>query len=239
MYSDPPVISLERVVFSLEGKIILNEIDLHIFNKEIFVLIGESGCGKSTLLKLCVGLFKPDQGIVRVNGLDMNNISNPELQKMRLKIGFIFQKGALISNMRIKDNISLPLRYHTKLKEEAIQAIVREKLSLVKMEKYENFFPAELSEGLKKRASLARALVMNPSLIFYDEPISGIDLKHAQLVVELIKELNQRFGVTSVVVTHDIHQIKTISNRSAIIEQGKITLIETSEETKKNIYSFF
>lgn len=222
MQTNEPVISLEDVRLSFEGKTILDRVNLNIFKGETLVVVGESGCGKSTLLRLCVGLIRPDRGAVKINGLDLNEIPSFKLKALRLKIGFLFQRAALINNLRVKDNVSLPLRYHGGLKEDNIYKTVKEKLDWVGMAKHEDLFPAELSEGLKKRAGLARALAMNPSIIFYDEPTSGLDPANAEAIVELIKRLKEELAVTSVVVTHDERYASLLADRIETIKEGRL-----------------
>ena len=224
MQTNEPVISLEEVTFSFEGKMVLDKVNLNIFKGETLVIVGESGCGKSTLLRLCVGLIKPDRGTVKINGLDLNKIPSFKLKALRLKTGFLFQRAALINNLRVCDNVSLPLRYHGGLKEDKIYKTVKEKLNWVGMAKYEDLFPAELSEGLKKRAGLARALAMNPSIIFYDEPTSGLDPANAKAIVELIKRLKEELTVTSVVVTHDERSASLLADRIETIKEGRLLL---------------
>jgi len=228
------ILELENISFSLDGKKILEEFSLQIYSGEIFVIFAPSGSHKSDLLKLCIGLHKPVSGTVKFKGIDINNISSNELQKIRCRIGFVFQESALLSNMRVIDNIVLPLRYHTDLDEESILTKVYEKMKFLEIEEYQDRFPAELNSSIRKRASIARALVMDPEIVFYDEPTAELDTLGAERVSNIIRKVNES-GVSSVVATYNIPTVLRLAKRLAIIDSGKITTVEHLEEVKDKL----
>lgn len=234
--SQEAVLELENISLSLEGKKIFKEFSLQIYSGEIFVIFAPSGSHKSDLLKLCVGLLKPSNGTVKFKGIDINNLSSGELQKIRRQIGFVFQESALLSNMRIIDNIALPLRYHTNLDEESILSKVNEELNLLEIKEYQVKFPAELTPTIKKRASIARALIMEPEIVFYDEPTAELDTLGAETVSNIIKKVNEN-GITSVVATYNIPTVLRLAKRLAIIESGKISVFEHLEQVKDELIS--
>lgn len=232
MHSQPEtVLELEDVSFSLDGEKIFDKFSLQIYSGEIFVIFAPSGSHKTDLLKLCIGLLKPTNGTVKFKGIDINNISSSELQKIRCRIGFVFQESALLSNMRIIDNIALPLRYHTNLDEESILSKVYESLRELEIEEYRERFPAELNPNIRKRASIARALVMDPEIVFYDEPTAELDTLGAEVFSNIIRKVNEN-GISSVVATHDIPTVLKLAKRLAIIDSGKVSVFEHLEEIK-------
>lgn len=218
-------LSIENVTFGFNGKELFKGIDLRVFQGEIFAIVGTSGSGTSTFLKLCVGLLKPRQGVIRINGIDITTVSFQQLNKIRLRIGFVFQDGGLISNMTLLDNVALPLRYHTALHEEAVRGITERRLSLVEISGYEEYFPAQLSMECKIRAGLARALALDPNLIFYDEPTAGLDEDKSDSLLRLIKRLRDESGVTSVVVSHDMDFAVRTADRIVVIEDGRMKMV--------------
>ncbi|HCJ67750.1 MAG TPA: ABC transporter ATP-binding protein [Elusimicrobia bacterium] len=232
--SAPIVLELENVYFTLDGEKVFAEFSLQIYAGEIFVIFAPSGSHKSDLLKLCIGLLKPSNGTVKFKGIDLNNIPSSELQKIRSQIGFVFQESALLSNMRIIDNLALPLRYHTNLDEESILAKVKEKMNLLEIVEYQNKFPAELTPNIKKRASIARALIMEPEIVFYDEPTAELDTLGGEIVSEIIKKVNEN-GITSIVATYNIPTVLRLAKRLAIIESAKISVFEHLEDVKDKL----
>ncbi len=209
----------------------LRGIDLTINTGESIAIIGKSGCGKSILLKNIVGLIMPDEGEIFVDGLSVNNLSKEKLYDIRKRFGFLFQGAALFDSMTVFENVSLPLvENNYNFTEEEIKKLVEEKLSLVGLPGTENLKPSELSGGMKKRVGLARALITNPKYILYDEPTTGLDPVTSDSIDELIKELNTKMNVTSIVVTHDIFSVQKTAERIAMIHEGKIHFVGNLEE---------
>jgi phospholipid/cholesterol/gamma-HCH transport system ATP-binding protein len=197
-------------------------INLCIKEGEVMSLIGSSGVGKSVLLKELIGILKPDKGEILVMGRNIVPLKEEELIKIRRNIGILFQGSALFDSLTVYENIAYPLREHTKLKEKEIEEIVREKLGLVGLEGVEQKLPDELSGGMKKRVGLARAIAIEPKIILYDEPTTGIDPINADKINELILDLQNKLGTTTLVVTHDLHCVKKVTNRLAMLSEGKI-----------------
>jgi phospholipid/cholesterol/gamma-HCH transport system ATP-binding protein len=194
------------------------------------VIIGRSGSGKSVTLKHIVGLLFPDRGTVRVFGKEMARLSRDELLAIRLKIGYLFQSGALINWLRLEDNVALPLITHRKrLKKREVRERVREKLEMVELGSAASKYPSEISGGMKKRAGLARAIILDPEIILYDEPTSGLDPVMASSINDLVINTRERLGVTQVVVTHDMESAFRIADRIAMLYEGRIVEEGTPE----------
>ena len=216
---------------SFGEKEVLKGINLEIETGETIVVIGSSGCGKSVLIKHIVGLLKPDSGGVKVEGQSVNDLPPGELDLLRERFGFLFQGAALFDSMTVEENISLPLVESDKKYTSAeIRKLVDEKLEMVNMPKTNEFKPAELSGGMKKRVGLARALINNPDYILYDEPTTGLDPVMSDSIDNLIKELTEKLNVTSIVVTHDMYSVKNVANKVAMIYEGKIHFHGSDQE---------
>jgi len=211
---------------------VLDGVNLTISKGETTTIIGRSGVGKSVLLKHIIGLVKPDEGKILIDGEDITLCKNEKLVELRQRFGMLFQGSALFDSMTVQENVGLGLREHTKLPEEEIREIAREKLRLVGLSGVENSKPAELSGGMKKRVGLARAIAMNPEYILYDEPTTGLDPIMADAINYLIIRMKNELNITSIAVTHDIVSAYKISNRIAMIYEGKIIFIGTPEEVK-------
>jgi phospholipid/cholesterol/gamma-HCH transport system ATP-binding protein len=211
---------------------VLDGVNLTINKGETTTIIGRSGVGKSVLLKHIIGLVKPDKGRILIDGEDITLYKNEKLVKLRQRFGMLFQGSALFDSMTVEENVGLGLREHTKLPEEEIRKIVREKLRLVGLRGVEEVKPAELSGGMKKRVGLARAIAMNPEYILYDEPTTGLDPIMADAINYLIIRMKNELNVTSIAVTHDIVSAYKISNRIAMIYEGKIIFVGSPEEVK-------
>ncbi len=212
---------------------VLKGINLSIAKGETIVVLGGSGAGKSVLLRHINGLLKPDKGRVIVDGEDITDFSEEQLIPIRTKVGMVFQGGALFDSLNVFENVAYALREHTNFSEEEITARVREKLRLVGLEGAEEMMPSDLSGGMKKRVSLARALAIEPKGLLYDEPTTGLDPIIAKKINEMIRNLQNILGVTSVVVTHDIRSAFTVGDRIALLYKGEIRFLGTVEETKK------
>jgi phospholipid/cholesterol/gamma-HCH transport system ATP-binding protein len=216
------VINVDNLLSHYGKRIILKEISLTIYDGEIVVIMGGSGSGKSTLLRHLLALKKPTSGKVSVFGYDLNYLSFHEKQKMRRKMGVSFQGGALFNSMTVGDNVCLPLREHTQLDEATINIMCRMKLEMVNLAGFENFMPSELSGGMIKRAALARAIIMDPQLLFFDEPSAGLDPVIAAELDNLILRLRKAMNMTIIVVTHDLDSAFKIADRIIVLDKGEI-----------------
>ncbi|MBN2572321.1 MAG: ABC transporter ATP-binding protein [Ignavibacteriales bacterium] len=214
---------------------VLNGVNLVITEGQALAIIGRSGCGKSVLLKLIVGLLEPDSGTIKIEGKSIADMSQEELYKVRQRFGFLFQGAALFDSMTVEENVALPLiENKTNLSKSEIIKNVEEKLELVGLPGTQNLKPAELSGGMKKRVGLARALISNPDYILYDEPTTGLDPIMSDSIDELIKELNEKLNVTTIVVTHDMFSVQTIAEKIAMMHEGKIYFNGTQDELLKS-----
>jgi len=212
---------------------VLCGLNLDIDSGKLMVVIGPSGCGKSVLLKHIIGLLKPDEGEIFIDGVDIAKVKGKELKKIRLSFGMVFQGGALFDSLTVEENVGFGLRQHTNLSDEEVRVIVMEKLQLVGLSGTENSRIEELSGGMKKRVALARAIAMNPKIILYDEPTTGVDVAMIDNVNALIRDLQERLKITSVAVTHDIKNAYKIADRIAVFHQGKIACIEDADEMQR------
>lgn len=209
---------------------VLDGVNLTVKRGEVFVILGGSGCGKSTLLRNLVGLMRPYSGKILFNGQDFTSMSDEERLDVRKRMGMCFQGSALFNSMTIGDNVALPLREHTKLDPATIDIMTKIKLQLVGLGGFERFMPAELSGGMKKRAGLARAMAMDPDIIFYDEPSAGLDPIVGAGLDMLIRKMQSTFNLTSVVVTHEMESVKLIADRIIMLDKGKVIGLGTLEE---------
>lgn len=198
------------------------------------VIMGGSGCGKSTLLRHMVGLDKPDEGHILIDDQDIARLSGDQLEAARRKFGVLFQSGALFNSMTVGENVALPLREHTTLSEEVIRIMVRIKLELVGLTGFENLMPSQISGGMKKRVGLARAIAMDPQVLFYDEPGAGLDPVVLASIDQLIADMSKKLGVTSIVVTHEMDSAFRIADRMVMLYQGKVVVDGTPEEIRES-----
>lgn len=230
MNSGQPAVELNHISKAFEGRMVLEDITFQVDTGQAFCLLGRSGMGKSVTLKIIIGLVKPDRGTVRVQGDEIQSADTEKLAAVRKRIGFLFQEAALFDSISVAENVAFPLRRHTKKSEGEIRAIVQEKLKEVELEKEGNKMPAELSGGMSKRAGLARALALDPSILLIDEPASGLDSITASEIHELLLRLKKKQNVTMVVVTHDVRGAQTFADRFAVLDHGKIVSIGTADE---------
>ena len=228
------MIKLINVCKSFKTQKILKSINLEIKEGETLAIIGSSGSGKSTLLRLMIGLIKPTSGEIWIKDTEISQLEEEALDKVRLGMGMVFQYSALFDSITVGENVAFGLREHTDFSEEKIQNIIKEKLKMVDLEGYENVMPNELSGGMKKRVSLARAIAFNPEIVFYDEPSSGLDPIMTAKIDELIVSTQKALHVTSVVVTHDMASAYHIADRIAMIYEGEIIALATVKEIKKS-----
>jgi phospholipid/cholesterol/gamma-HCH transport system ATP-binding protein len=225
-----PAIEAQSLSFSAEGRIILDSLDVRIQQGELLGLVGGSGSGKSTLIKCLAGLLTPDSGSVRIFGQDLTGVPEHRAEELRGDIGFVFQYSALFDSLTVFENIALaPIRRRGYSRQRA-RDLVRQKLAQVQLEGVEDYLPGELSGGMAKRVGLARALAMEPKILFYDEPTSGLDPPTAASIHQLICATRRNLGVTSVVVSHDVPALLQIADRIGMLEAGRIVFCGTPEE---------
>ncbi len=216
------IISLRNVSKSFQGRKVIDNVSLDVYCGETFVIMGCSGSGKSTLLRLMTGGIRPDGGKVIIKGKDITDISADKLDEVRKTYGMLFQYSALLDSLTVEENVSLPLREHTKLADDIIRIIVKMKLLLVGLRGYESYFPSQISGGMRKRVGLARAIALDPAIVFYDEPTSGLDPVVGGVIDKLVKDLSAKLLITSVVVTHDMQSVFNIADRVAMVHKGEV-----------------
>src|SRR6266404_1543161 len=229
-----PMVSVRDLRVSYGAVEILHGINFEVKPGETLVILGGSGSGKSTLLRTLVGLEKPTSGQIWIKGQDIAAISQSEMDAIRKKIGMSFQGGALFGSMTVGENVALPLREHTRLEESTIEIMLRLKLEQVGLEGFEYYMPSQLSGGMKKRAAVARALAMDPEILFFDEPSAGLDPIIAAGIDQLILELKRAFRMTIVVVTHELASAYLIADRMVLIDKGNVLSIGTTEEMRSS-----
>jgi len=234
MKNNKSAIEVNDLVTHYGPREILHGIDLSINEDEIMIIMGGSGSGKSTLLRYLLGLGTPSSGSINLLGKDITKISNNEMHQLRQNMGVAFQGGALLSSMTVGENVKLPLREHTNLDEKTMEIMARMKLEVVNLGGFEKMMPAELSGGMIKRAALARAIVMDPKLMFFDEPSAGLDPVVSAELDELILELRDAMKMTIVVVTHELESAFKIADRITVLDQGNILMTDTVENIKNS-----
>lgn len=227
------MIKIKNVSKYFGKKAALKNINLEIGDGETLAIIGGSGSGKSTLLRLMIGLIKPSEGEIWIGDDEISHMDEKEITRVRLKMGMVFQYSALFDSMTVGDNVAFGLVEHSDLPKDKIQEIVREKLKQVGLEGVEDRMPNELSGGMKKRVSLARAIAFGPEIVFYDEPSSGLDPITTNRIDELIISTQKALNVTSIVVTHDMVSACKIANRIAMVYNGDLIAVDTVEKFKK------
>ena len=228
------VIKSENITKKFGDRAILNGLNIEIYRGETFVIMGGSGCGKSTFLRHLIGTLKPDTGKVYLLGKELSTMDEDEMDKLKKRIGMCFQSAALFDSMTVGENVSLPLREHTKLEKSVINIVVKMKLELVGLRGFEDLMPSQLSGGMRKRVGLARAIAMDPEIIFYDEPTAGLDPIVAGVIDKLILDLSKKLSITSVVVTHDMKSVFSIADRVAMLYEGKVLEVGTPDEIRKS-----
>ncbi len=225
-----PMIQVIDLFTSYGDLKVLDGVSLEISPGEITAIVGSSGCGKTTLLRHMIGLLKPTAGSILVRGVDVTTVSEKALDQIRIKQGVLFQNGGLFNSMSLAENVALPLREHTELEESTIRIMTRMKLELVGLLGFEDFFPAQISGGMRKRAGLARAISMDPEVLYFDEPNAGLDPITSAEMDELILRLKGTFGMTIVIVTHELPSIQSVPDRVIMLDKGKAIFSGTRNE---------
>lgn len=229
-----PIVQVKDLVTFYGPRKILDGINLEIYKGESLAILGRSGCGKSTLLRHIIGLSQPTRGQILIKGQDVTTLREEERVEVLRKIGMLFQSAALFNSMTIGENVGLPLREHTQLEDSTIEIMTKIKLELVGLSGFNNFMPSQLSGGMKKRAGLARAIAMDPEILFCDEPSAGLDPVVAAGIDELILKLKKAFKMTIVVVTHEMASVFKIADRIAMMHEGKIIAAGTEAELRSS-----
>lgn len=232
--SEEPFIEFRGVEKSFGAKHVLKGIDLTVRRGEVLVIMGGSGSGKSVTLRHMLGLEAPDKGMVLVEGEEISDLEEEDLYPVRRKFGMLFQSGALFDSMDVYENIAFPLREHTDMDEEEIRSTVERVLDLVDLSGTQESMPVDLSGGMRKRVSLARSIVLNPKIILYDEPTTGLDPITADTINRLIVQLQRKLNVTSVVVTHDIQSAFSVGDRIAFLSEGRFEWVGTLDEARRS-----
>jgi phospholipid/cholesterol/gamma-HCH transport system ATP-binding protein len=230
--ADDVLIKVEGVTKRYEGHAVLDELSFEVRRGETVVIMGQSGSGKSTLLRLMVAAESPDAGRISLFGRDITAVGGGELDELRKRFGILFQSGALYSSMTVGQNVALPIIEHAKLHPNVVEIMVRLKLEQVGLAGVEDLMPAHLSGGMRKRVGLARAIALDPEILFYDEPTAGLDPIMAGGIDQLIDDMGSKLGVTNVVVTHDMDSAFRIASRILLLYQGKFVAEGTPEELK-------
>jgi phospholipid/cholesterol/gamma-HCH transport system ATP-binding protein len=223
---DGPILRVEGVRKSFDGREVLRGIDLEVMPGETMVIMGGSGSGKSTMLRLMIGSLQSDRGSIQLFGQNICGLHEDALNKVRLKFGILFQSGALFNSMTVAENVALPLQEHTRLSQEIIDIQVKIKLEQVQLRDAADLFPAQISGGMKKRAGLARAMALDPQLLFCDEPSAGLDPITSAQIDRLLLDLTKKLGIACVVVTHEMDSAFAIADRMAMLDEGRMLAVE-------------
>lgn len=227
------MIRLQDVTVVYGSRVILDHINLDVRKGETLAILGASGSGKSTILKLIIGLQKPTSGHIFIDDVDVTDYTEEQMIAVRQRMGMVFQYSALFDSMSVGENVAFGLRQHTKYNDQKIQSIVKEKLHLVGLDTIEQMMPNDLSGGMKKRVSLARAIILDPSLILYDEPTAGLDPLRCRDINKLIVGMQQHLKATSIVVTHDMNSAFYVADRLALLQDGKFLIVAPKEEFRR------
>ncbi len=216
------MIEFQDVTLELQGRVVLDNISFHIRQGESVLLVGSSGAGKSTIMKLILGLIKPTAGKIRILGEEITRLPEKKLLKLRQQFGMVFQGGALFDSLNVEDNVAYFLKENLQMTDAEIKVRVRQTLEFLGLSRFLHYFPSQLSGGMVKRVAIARAIVSKPKALLYDEPTAGLDPISARRVVELIQHLQEKFGTTSLIVSHEIHYFLDVAKRMLMLKGGTI-----------------
>jgi len=228
------VVSVKNLEKSFAGRKVLEDITFDVYKGETFVIMGGSGSGKSTLMRIMTGGISPESGQVYFSDKEISRLKEEEKEMIKRQFGMSFQSAALLDSLTVEQNVSLPLQEHTKLTPKVISIISKMKLNLVGLQGFESYLPSMLSGGMRKRAGLARAIAMDPEIVFYDEPTAGLDPVMCAVIDKLILDLTKKLNLTSVVVTHNMESVFRIADRVAFLYQGKLLEVSTKEQIKNS-----
>jgi phospholipid/cholesterol/gamma-HCH transport system ATP-binding protein len=230
----PSIVEIRNVGYGINGRRIFDGLDLDIPRGRVTAVMGPSGTGKTTLLRLITGQVRADSGTIQVAGENMRTVRRAGLFELRRRMGMLFQNGALLTDLSVFENVAFPLREHTDLPERLIRQLVLTKLQAVGLRGAAEFEPSELSGGMSRRVALARAIVMDPELLIYDEPFVGLDPISLGVILRLIRRLNDVLGLTSIVVSHDVQEISTVADNVFLLSGGKVAARGTPQELKNS-----
>jgi phospholipid/cholesterol/gamma-HCH transport system ATP-binding protein len=233
-----PVIEVENLVVKYGDRTVLDGVSLEVRRGEVFVILGGSGSGKTTLIRNLVGLMRPHSGRILIKGEDFTSMDGDDRTELRKRMGMCFQGSALLNSISVGENVALPLREHTKLEGSTIEIMTKIKLELVGLGGFEDYLPSELSGGMRKRAGIARAMAMDPEIIFYDEPSAGLDPIVAAGIDVLIRKMHETFKLSSVVVTHEMASVKMIADTVCMLEGGRVVGIGSLEHLEKSDHPY-
>jgi len=236
------IVEVRDVHYSIGGRAIFSGLSLQIARGRITAIMGPSGTGKTTLLKLITGQIRPDKGQVLFDGIDVSNLSRADLYALRLRMGMLFQNGALLTDENVFENVAFPLREHTDLPEALIRNMVLTKLQAVGLRGAAQLMPSELSGGMARRVALARAMATDPEVLIYDEPFTGLDPISMGMIVRLVRQMNYALGITSIVVSHDVEELSILADASYIIAGGKVaaqgSFVELKDHESEIVHQF-
>ena len=227
------LIEIHDLQYSFGARTIYKDLDLTIKRGEVTAIMGPSGTGKTTLLRLITRQLIPDHGTILVDGVDIATLSNAELYVMRQRFGMLFQNGALLTDLSVFENVAFPLREHTRLTNRLIRHVVLTKLHAVGLRGAADMMPAQLSGGMARRVALARAMVMDPDILIYDEPFVGLDPISMGVIVRLVRRMNDALGISSIIVSHDVQEISTVADCSYLISHGKVAASGSPDELNR------